>query len=230
MTNNNASTSGGRKLLTGILIAANVIMLVVGILTIPPNLKERGEKDAPTLSETETPAPPENYETTPSPPVETPPPAPTVGNFSTSERPDLSDFVWYCEGVQYTGIPAEAAFISELASLTGGWKALVIYDPNNEFDSAAMEFLNISISGTTDDLSLTLDWYSIFWSNEGQSYDESDMEDSVFLGKWENGGLWASGAGTIRLAQFYELSGKQYAVGTMDTPDGIPALVALVRP
>ena len=56
------------------------------------------------------------------------------------------------------------------------------------------------------------------------------MEDSVFLGKWENGGLWASGAGTIRLTQFYEQSGKQYAIGTMDTPDGIPALVALVRP
>ena len=46
----------------------------------------------------------------------------------------------------------------------------------------------------------------------------------------QTGGLWASGAGTIRLTQFYEQSGKQYAIGTMDTPDGIPALVALVRP
>ena len=46
----------------------------------------------------------------------------------------------------------------------------------------------------------------------------------------QTGGLWASGAGTIRLTQFYEKNGKQYAIGTMDTPDGIPALVALVRP
>ena len=34
----------------------------------------------------------------------------------------------------------------------------------------------------------------------------------------------------LHLTQFYELNRKQYAVGTMDTPDGIPALVALVRP
>jgi hypothetical protein len=93
-----------------------------------------------------------------------------------------------------------------------------------------MEFLNIALAGTAESLSLTLDWYQIFWANEGESFDESDMEDSVFLGKWENGGLWASGAGTIHLTQFYELNRKQYAVGTMDTPDGIPALVALVRP
>ena len=83
-----------------------------------------------------------------------------------------------------------------------------------------MEFLNIALAGTAESLSLTLDWYQIFWANEGESFDETDMEDSVFSGKWESGGLWASGAGTIRLTQFYEQSGKQYAVGTMDTPDG----------
>ncbi len=42
----------------------------------------------------------------------------------------------------------------------------------------------------------------------------------------ESGGLWASGAGTIRLTLFYELNRMQYAVGTMDTPDGIPALAS----
>lgn len=114
--------------------------------------------------------------------------------------------------------------------LTGGWKGLIIYDPNNEYDSGAMEFLNVTFAVTAESLSLTLDWYQIFWTNEGESFDETDMEDGIFIGKWESGGLWASGAGTIRLTQFYELHGKQYAVGTMDTPDGTPALVALVRP
>ena len=81
-------------------------------------------------------------------------------------------------------------------------RQLIIYDPNNEYDAGAMEFLNIALAGTAESLSLTLDWYQIFWANEGESFDESDMEDSVFLGKWENGGLWASGAGTIHLTQF----------------------------
>lgn len=93
-----------------------------------------------------------------------------------------------------------------------------------------MEFLNVSLAGTAESLSLTLDWYRIFWANEGESFDETDMEDGIFNGKWESGGLWASGAGTIRLTQFYTQNEKQFAIGTMDTPDGIPALVALVRP
>jgi hypothetical protein len=117
-----------------------------------------------------------------------------------------------------------------MSPLTGGWKALILYDPNNEYDSNAMEFLNINLAGTEDDLSLTFDWYLIYWSNEGESLDETGMEDTVFSGKWESSGLWASGAGTIRLTHFYEQNQKQYAVGTMDTPDGIPAFIALVRP
>ena len=150
-------------------------------------------------------------------------------SLSTEERPDLEDFLWYTEDVAYDGVPSDANIIDNIVPLTGGWKALIVYDPNNEYDAGAMEFLNVALAGTAESLSLTLDWYQIFWANEGESFDESDMEDSVFNGKWENGGLWASGAGTIRLTQFYALNGKQYAVGTMDTPDGIPALVALVR-
>ena len=45
------------------------------------------------------------------------------------------------------------------------------------------------------------------------------MEDSVFLGKWEKAALGV-GAGTIHLTQFYELNGKQYAVGRWIRPTG----------
>jgi hypothetical protein len=135
-------------------------------------------------------------------------------SLSTEERPDLEDFLWYTEDVAYDGVPSDANIIDNIGPLTGSWKALIIYDPNNEYDAGAMEFLNIALAGTAESLSLTLDWYQIFWANEGESFDETDMEDSVFSGKWESGGLWASGAGTIRLTQFYEQNGKQYAVGT----------------
>lgn len=241
-----------KKGLIAVLIAANVIMLVIGILTIPPNLRSADEKEPPA---------PGTEQTTPVtllPKEETPPAVTesgsvvkpeetdsslsieekdtnlsmeeTYASLSTEKRPDLADFLWYTEEVAYNGLPSDANIIDNIGSLTGSWKALIIYDPNNEYDAGAMEFLNVSLTGTAESLTLTLDWYQIFWANEGESFDESDMEDSVFLGKWETGGLWASGAGTIRLTQFYELNGKQYAVGTMDTPDGTPALMALVRP
>ena len=206
-----------KKGLIAALIAANVIMLVVGVFTIPPNLRSAAVKESPAPRTEQTAL------VTPSPEV--------IGvSLSTEERPDLEDFLWYTEDVVYDGVPSDANIIDNIGPLTGGWKALIIYDPDNEYDAGAMEFLNIVLAGTAESLSLTLDWYQIFWANEGESFDETDMEDGVFSGKWENGGLWASGAGTIRLTQFYEKNGKQYAVGTMDTPDGIPALVALVRP
>ena len=199
------------------LIAANVIMLVVGVFTIPPNLLSVDVKGTPA---------PGTEQTVPI----TPSPEETGASLSTEKRPDLEDFLWYTEDVAYDGVPSDANIIDNIDPLTGGWKAIIIYDPNDEYDAGAMEFLNIAFAGTAESLSLTLDWYQIFWANEGERFDETDMEDGVFSGKWENGGLWASGAGTIRLTQFYEKNGKQYAIGTMDTPDGIPALVALVRP
>ena len=223
-----------KKGLIAVLITANVIMLVVGILTIPPNLRSADGKEPPALgTEQTTPVTPSPKEEAPPTPTESgdiPAPEETDTSLSTEEHPDLEDFLWYTEDVAYDGVPSDANIIDSIDLLTGSWKALIVYDPNNEYDAGAMEFLNIVLAGTTESLSLTLDWYQIFWANEGESFDESDMEDSVFLGKWETGGLWASGAGTIRLTQFYEQSGKQYAIGTMDTPDGIPALVALVRP
>jgi hypothetical protein len=223
-----------KKGLIAALIAANVIMLVVGVFTIPPNLRSTAVKKSPApRAEQTSPATPSPEEQTPPTTTESggvPSPEETGASLSTEKRPDLEDFLWYTEDVLYNGAPSDAAAITSLDMLTGGWKALIIYDPDNSMDSNAYEFLNIALAGTADDLSLTLDWYQIFWANEGESFDESDMEDSVFLGKWETGGLWASGAGTIRLTQFYELNGKQYAVGTMDTPEGTPALMALVRP
>jgi len=238
MTNQNAPPRGGKRALIAVLIAANLVMLVIGVLTIPPNLKAaaggntpapRAEQTAPVS--TDEPGTVDRGDNTPAStdaPVSTDAPAPE--NLSTTERPDLGDFLWYTEDVLYNGAPSDAAAITSLDMLTGGWKALIIYDPDNSMDSNAYEFLNIALAGTADDLSLTLDWYQIFWANEGESFDETDMEDGAYSGKWENGGLWASGAGTIRLTRFYEQNGKQYAVGTMDTPDGTPALVALVRP
>ena len=236
MINKNTSPAGKRKrgLIIG-LIVVNLLMLVVGIITIPPNLHGAMRKADPLVALDST-SPIATQKPEPvnvSPQVDTPEshvPEALPVDLSTEERPDLEDFLWYTEDVLYNGVPSDANTIGNMSTLTGGWKALILYDPNNEFDSNAIEFLNIELAGTEDDLSLTFDWYSIFWANKGESFDETAMEDTVFSGKWENGGLWASGAGTIHLTQFYEQNQKQYAVGIMDTTDGTPALVALVRP
>jgi hypothetical protein len=142
----------------------------------------------------------------------------------------LEDFLWYTEDVFYNGVPADAAIIDNVKYTTGGWKGLIIYDPDNDYGANAMEFLNVNIAGTEDDMSITLDWYLMFISGEGSSFDETDMEDVVFDGDWVGGGIRAFGLGEMLLRRFYDLNNKQYAFGTLDTPDGIPAFIALVRP
>lgn len=236
MTNRNNSPAGkGKRGLMIGLIVANLLMLVVGIITIPPNLQAAIRKSVP-LAAIESASPLATQKPEPvnvSPQVDTQEshvPEALPVDLSTEERPDSEDFLWYTEDVLYNGVPSDVNTIGKVSPLIGGWKALILYDPNNEFDSNAIEFLNIELAGTEDDLRLTLDWYLIYWSNEGESLDETGLEDTVFSGKWQGGSLWASGEGTIRLTHFYEQNQYQYAVGTMDTPDGIPALIALVRP
>ncbi len=248
MRDDTGSVSKSKNVLTVLLIAANLLILTAGIITIPPNLrrvaKETVQKTEMSKTDTSTPLDttdkggegqtPKDVTTPADIPDakgegQTPKASPSV-DLSTDKRPNLGDFLWYTEDVFYDGVPADIVVIDEFNYLIGGWKGLIIYDPDNIAGENAMEFLNVNISGTESDLSLTLDWYLIFISSEESGFDETDMEDSVFRGKWENGGLWASGPGTIHLTEFYELNNKQYAVGTMDTPDGISAFIALIRP
>lgn len=231
----------GKKILTAVLIVANVLVLVMLVVTVLPNIRraagwvgapasfeptpflgagdldeEMGDESLPDAGSERV---GENGEAE----------APGTG-FSTDERPELDEFMWYLEGVYQDGVPSGAVAMDKFKYTTGGWKGLIVYDPEGDSGESTADFLNVRIAGTADELSLTLDWYLMVVSGEAGTFDETDVEDTVFKGKWEDGGLWASGPGTIRLTHFYELKGKQYAIGTVDTPDGVPAVCALVRP
>ncbi len=235
MRDNIPSAGRGNKILPAILIAANLLMLVIGVLTIPPNLPSAATGKKPPVIKTEQTTP-----VTPSPKGETPPattesgsiPAPkeTGVNLSTEERPALEDFLWYTEDVIENGVPEGAQIIDSAEFVLGGWKGFILYDPNNNYGANSAELLNVDISGTGEELRLTLDWYLMLIPGETQAYDETDMDDVVFEGEWIGGGIQTFGWGELRLRRLYALEGKQYAFGSLETPDGIPALVALVRP
>lgn len=188
----------GKRVVTLLLLAANLLMLAAGIITIPPNFQGTANR-APASA------------------------------FSTEEKPDLDDFLWYTQGVYSDGLPADAVFIEDFAAITGGWKGIIFFDPENQQDLRGMELVNVNISGSSKELSLTLDWYMAYYPDEGLSTDETDDEDMVFNGSWD-GGLAATAQATIYFPQFYELNDKQYAIGHMDTLNDIPAYMALVRP
>lgn len=236
------SSSGGmdpeniwpqKKVLTIVLIAANLLVFGMAIFTIPPHFQKGvGKANIQVALDADSPAdlPLSEAADRLNSNSENQAGGAATQAFSTEERPGLDDFLWYVEGVLNEGLPPNVATIDQVEALLGSWKAFILYDPNLEHNSAATEFLNINLTGSPDDLTLIFDWYQIIWLNEGQVTDETDMENTVFKGKWGNRGLEASGTGTIHLTDFYEKDQKQYAIGTMDTPTGIPAFIAMVRP
>lgn len=154
--------------ITKILIFANLIMLVIGIITITPNL-QRKEKNlaSPSNNEINSTIIEEELSTINEEVAndsdisnieeDLSNESVQIIDYSTEARPDLGDFLWYTEGVFYEGLPSDITIIENFKYTTKGWKGLIIYDPENEHGANAMEFLNINIDGTEDNLSLTLD-------------------------------------------------------------------------
>lgn len=152
-------------------------------------------------------------------------------DLSTKKRPTGTDFAdWFTGSVMYRGVPAGVTKITELSQIKGGWKGFIYYDPENKEGSQAMELLNFYIDEGTEGLTLTADWYSIYWVADGQGESEEDMDDMTFPSTFENGCFKADRDTVITFTDFYELDGKQYACGTIETPRGINGKVAMVRP
>ena len=149
---------------------------------------------------------------------------------STSARPSFDEFEW-CFGQNgfIYDAPGYAEPITAPDGWIGGWKAMVIYNPTNAAGTFTRELDNIVISVEGTSAELTIDWY-LMAADYGESYNEEDMPDTVFYGTATRNGLSVSGAATIQISSFWNDGGKQYAVGTLTTQDGIPAYLAMVRP
>ena len=151
--------------------------------------------------------------------------------YSTSERPSLSEFEWCCGQFGFVrGAPGNAELLSDVKDYNGGWKAMIIYDPDDPDGIFTREFDNVII--TVDDnhlVQVVIDWYLLAPDFSEISYLD-DVADSVFNGSVTNTGISANGPALISLDNFWTLDGKQYATGSLTGEDGISAYLALVRP
>ena len=176
---------------------------------------------------------PTEADTTVTEPTEAPTEEPSTEkiSYSTDARPTTDDFLgWYTSDVMWNGAPAGGARLTELSDVLGGWKGLIYYDPENTEGSEAIELLNFLVDEGQYGLTLTADWYSIYWLTAGEGENEEDMEDFVFPATWSGGQLKGDRDHVITFTDLYEKDGKQYACGYMETASGIPAKVAMVRP
>ena len=154
-----------------------------------------------------------------------------AGQYSTYARPSFDEFEWCFgqNGLIYT--PSSGVdMITEPLGFTGGWKAMVIYNPSNYAGTFIRELDNVDIGVNGDAVDLTIDWYLMSYDTS-ETYNEEDMEDTLFLGSVSGSGFnVSSGETTLTMNYFWKADGKEYALGTIQLPDYTSAYIALIRP
>lgn len=155
----------------------------------------------------------------------------TTSSLSTQDTPKESDFSgWFINGASKSGMPKNVKTLNDLGSISGSWKALFYQDPDNKYDVKAYGFANVNVSGTKDNLKFGIKRHTTRFLSSGEVINEEGESEDIFMGKWQNGKITASGAGSLSITSFWEQNGKQYAIGTFDSPDGIPVKIGMVRP
>lgn len=153
-----------------------------------------------------------------------------VSDYSTTARPSLSDFMWYFDNVHYNGIPSEATYIYDSEQIVGDWKGFIFYDPERKMNSYGVEFLNVNLKIDGQKADVAFDLYELYFENT-EVINEEGGPLLNYSGNFEAGAVYATGGGNVHIDTFYTMPDKkQYAVGYLDTPDGTPAYLALVRP
>ena len=154
-----------------------------------------------------------------------------AGQYSTNARPSFDEFEWCFgqNGLIYT--PSSGVdMITEPLGFTGGWKAMVIYNPSNYAGTFIRELDNVDIGINGDSVDMTFDWYLMSYDTS-ESYNEEDMADTLFLGSVSGSGFTVTaGDAELTMNYFWKADGKEYALGTMQLPDLTSAYVALIRP
>jgi hypothetical protein len=142
----------------------------------------------------------------------------------------LADFQWITYEIMYGNVPDDVELLTDPQEITGGWKAYIVDDYSGEYSSYIERLCNCYISGSPQDLEVCIQWDYVYNGSADESYSEKGSPDSYFNGSWTDGGLYATGAGSITISGFWYKDGKEYALGTMTWVDGLTSTVYLVRP
>jgi len=153
-------------------------------------------------------------------------------NTSASGKPSSGDFGWFINGGYAKGseLPSGAARLTEFSDVSGNWKGIMLFDPDHIFyDSYAYMLSAVEIGGTADNLKMTWNYFD-FIEEDGSVVDWSGESD-MYEGKWlDEGGLLVGPEDDKFYFQiFYQIDGKQYAIGFNTVETGDPVYVALVR-
>ncbi len=166
-------------------------------------------------------------------------PAVTSGKNNSKKSYSTDDYAQYQDmsgtflngssGFVWQELTDHAEKLTDLSDVLGGWKAYIVSSPD-DIEHSVTYLMNIKLSGTEKQVTVTLDWDYFYVNNSGDEGHSSEP-DSVYSGPWTDAGtVYAEGAGAVSLYEFDYENGKQYGLGTVFWPDGTYGAIALVRP
>lgn len=157
-------------------------------------------------------------------------PFPDSSTMSTNEKAGLRDSEGFSWKEGWTYLSSNKQVINDFSALKGGWKAVMISDPQNKREGMFTDYLNVEISGTDIDTVVTLKWRERLMSNSGGSVIDVSGYDSNLAGSFLGGEIEAVGSGKITLTDFYYDNGKEFAEGKYIWTDGVEGYIGLIRP
>ena len=155
---------------------------------------------------------------------------PGPGSMSTDYPAKEKDANGFLAKKGWTKLSSDKEYITDLSLLTGGWKAVMISDPDKKRGDTFTDYMNIDISVGQSGVAVKLNWNKRVFDSDGKSADVSGSPSSL-TGSFDKGTLSATGSGAIKITDFcYDFDkGVEYAYGTYTWPDGVEAYVGLLR-
>ena len=150
-------------------------------------------------------------------------------DYETTDYPALADFNWVTYDIAHGMLPTGMVRLENFEEIRGGWKMYIIDDPNGEYGSKIERLCICAFGEDENGKGIVIRWGTIYNGTSGDVYDD-EGPSSIYYGTWEYGVLDALGSGRVNITDFWYANDHEYAVGRMTWPDGIPALVFLVRP
>lgn len=150
-------------------------------------------------------------------------------DYETFKEATLADFTWVTYDIAHGILPSGMDRLENFEEVEGGWKMYIIDRPDGTYDSPMERLCRCAFGVDANGRCIGIRWDYIHNYHTDEGWDDK-TSDSFFYGPWDNGVFSGIGPGSITITDFWHANDHEYAVGRMTWPDGIPAVIFLVRP
>ena len=150
-------------------------------------------------------------------------------DYETFKEATLADFTWVTYDIAHGILPSGLDRLEHFEEIEGGWKMYIIDDLDGTYDSPMERLCRCAFGVDANGRGIGIRWDYIHNYHTDEGWDDK-TSDSFFYGPWDNGVFSGIGPGSITITDFWHENDHEYAVGRMTWPDGVPAVIFLVRP